>query len=104
MHEIYAAFGMIKIARLEGPRQRQEAEELFYAQACAPRVPSSVGAALRRTREKLKILKNYGQQARHCAGRNQAEAEGEDEVGVSCAGNGDSAGVVSGHHHERQPD
>lgn len=103
MHEIYAAFSMIKIPQPEGPREKRDAEEKFYADACAPQFYLRISRAFRKMKSFWKSLKRDGQQRGNCASCNQAQAEREDEVVVSSAGNGDGAGAISGRVHERLP-
>lgn len=103
MHQVYAAFGMIKIPQPEGPRQKREAEERFYAEACTPRFSSRVSAALGKLRAVFESLKGNSQQGSDCASGNQAQSESEDEVVFWGAGNGDGAGAISGRVHERLP-
>jgi len=100
MHEIYAAFGFIRVPAPEGPRARREAEEKFYAEACAPGIMRRAFAALRRG---LISLKRDSEQSRDSTGSNQAQAKGKKEVVIACAGNSDGASAISGHHHERLP-
>ena len=100
MHEVYAAFGFIKVPAPEGPKAKREAEEKFYAEACVPGVIRRTFAALT---DWLEDLKRDCEQCRESTSRDQAEAKDNKEVVIAGTGNGDSASVVFGHHHERLP-
>lgn len=105
MQELYSALVLLNITRTERPGNGREEEDRFYADAAQQSAPWRLArAAIVRCGEATLSLVQKHQKRRDRASRNQAEPKGVDCVVTGCAGDGDSTGGFSGHHHERLPE
>lgn len=105
MQELYAALALLKITHPHNPRNAQEEEDRFYADAAqASERWRFVRTAIIHCSHAMRNLVQQHQKRCNRTSRNQAETEGVDCVVIGGASNRDSAGRFSGRHHERLPE